>query len=281
VQVNRLEVTNSRNALMQCAFDPQSNHTWMLDNNCTTIAKRLVGAGANVSHIDKHGWNAIAFGAMKGFTKYVKYLLGKGADIDNKDSAGRTPLMKAVTHGHVNTTQILLEGGADVSIVDSHGWSALHFSTRQLGDTMPAHYMKIFKMLVHIDSPTLSVRQQDKKGKAKKSKDNSQVTTKKPIKSRKKLPIDAKDSDGRTALMYATLMNSNELISLLLEAGADPTVEDSQGLTAYALSRVELTRVQLAQASADWATRQHEEWLRRREARNPHLNKETCAASQP
>ena len=265
VQVNRLEPTNNRNALMQCALDPQSNFTWKLDRNCTTIAKRLVGAGANISHVDKHGWNVIAFGAMKGFTKYVKYLLSKGGDIDNKDNVGRTPLMKAVTHGHVNTTRLLLDSGADVSAVDSHGWSVLHFSVRQLGEKQP-NYVLIFELLMQFHNKATS--ETGKNTKAKMKSNNNKKS--------RKFGFDAQDSDGRTALMYAALVDDNAVVSQLLEAGADPTVEDKQGMTAYRLCKTDTTRIQIAQGSADWATRQHKKWLQDTEARNPHLNKETC-----
>jgi ankyrin repeat protein len=291
VQVNRLETSNRRSALMQCAFDPQSNSTLALDKNCTTIAKRLVSAGANVSLVDKHGWNVIAMGAMKGFTGYIKYLLSKGADIDNQDKSGRTPLMKAVTHGHVVTALLLLEQGADVSLVDIHGWSVLHFSTRQLrGNRPPRHYLDLFFMLVQIDSPALSVRplflsplpsppatvpSADKEASEDTSKKHQERKTKKEL---KKLPIDAQDSDGRTALMYASLVDgSGEVMGALLNAGADPTLEDMQGLTAYGLSISEASKVRLAMASAAWASSQHAEWLQHREARNPHLNQDTCA----
>lgn len=228
VQVNRLETTNGRSALMQCAFDPQSNSSRALDRNCTTIAKRLVGAGADVALVDKHGWNVIAFGAMKGFTSFIRYLLQKGADVNNRDSAGRTPLMKAVTHGHENTTALLLQEGADAEVLDAHGWSVLHFSTRQLGgDPAPLHYWRLFELLL----------------------------------GGRGVPLDAQDSDGRTALMYAALMDSPRALSSLLEAGADPTLVDSSEITAYGLCRSEEARGLVALAAAAWAARQHEEWL--------------------
>lgn len=246
-------------------MDPQSNFTWLLDSNCTTIAKRLVGAGANVSHIDKHGWNAIAFGAMKGFTRYVKYLLSKGSDIDNRDLVGRTPLMKAVTHGHVNTTRLLLNNGADTSFADSHGWTVLHFSVRQLGDNQ-SHYMRILEML--LQSLSSSERETDK----------AKRQDLKKSRRKRKISLDGKDNDGRTALMYASLMDNNAAISQLLEAGADPTLVDKKGLTAYGLCKTDTARVQIAQGSADWATRHHKKWLNHQESRNPHLNRETCPA---
>lgn len=262
VQVNRLEPANHRNALMQCAFDPQSNITNEIDKNCTLIAELLVSAGTNIFHKDKHDWNAVAMGSIKGLTNFIRYLLSQGADINNIDSKGRTPLMKAVTHGHVNATRLLLTQGADIKIVDSFGWSVLHFCTRQL-EGWPHHYVEIFKMLLLSEVNNSHASETQHKITDRQRKDLLVV-------------VDAQDNDGRTALMYASLMNNNRGIEALLRAGADPTVEDNRGLTAYALSTTESVKIQLAHASAEWAVKQHDKWLKNQQTRNPHLNKEVC-----
>lgn len=43
--------------------------------------------------------------------------------------------------------------------------------------------------------------------------------------------IDARDSNGRTALMLATLRGRGPAVEALLAAGADPNAADAQGIT--------------------------------------------------
>lgn len=101
INPNRVEKVHGRISLFQCGLDPQYSDLLALDENCFSIAKLLNNSGANMSHVDKHGWNAVAMGAVKGFTKFTSYIIDCGANINNLDENGRTPLMKAVTHGHL------------------------------------------------------------------------------------------------------------------------------------------------------------------------------------
>jgi hypothetical protein len=51
---------NGRTALLMCGFDPQGVTASKLDSDCTSIAAALQARGANMSHTDPLGWNAVA-----------------------------------------------------------------------------------------------------------------------------------------------------------------------------------------------------------------------------
>ena len=45
--------------------------------------------------------------------------------------------------------------------------------------------------------------------------------------------VDSKDSAGNTALIVATKNNETQIIQLLLQLGADKSIKDAEGKTAY------------------------------------------------
>jgi uncharacterized protein len=231
IVIDRKEPAHGRTSLLQCGFDPQSSHVDDLDKNCTEIAALLALNGANLSHTDKHGWNAIAIGAMKGYASFIKYLADRGVPINSIDINGRTPLMKAVAHGNLRALQMLLSFNASISITDRYGWSALHFATRQLAGS--ALYLPIFQSLITAIGGNTSI-------------------------------LDVVDQDGRTSLMFASLQETESAVDSLLQAGADPTIRDRRDMSAYMLTNSESIRVKLALASADRAYRDHEQWTNKR-----------------
>ena len=50
-------------------------------------------------------------------------------------------------------------------------------------------------------------------------------------------PVNARDSDGRTLLMWAAALGQEDVVEALLQAGADRVVVDRQGMTAADLAK--------------------------------------------
>jgi hypothetical protein len=230
IVIDRTEKNYGRTSLLQCGFDPQSDNLRDVDSNCTTIAHMISLHGANLSHVDKHGWNGVAIGAMKGMTKYTEFLLSRGVPIDLPDDSGRTPLMKAVVHGHLSTVKMLLEHGANITLVDHFGWSVFHFAVRQLGGH--DFFLPILEFLTSTAaaSPTTASS------------------------------LNLQDKDGRTPLMYAAIQDTDAAIEILLRHQADPTIQDYQELTAYQIASSASMKQTLALAAANWATQEHQRW---------------------
>lgn len=227
VIIDRLEKVNNRTALLQCGLDPQTSYLDILDADCANIASMLLKSGANVHHVDKNQWNAVAMGAVRGLTAYISVLAEHGADVNSKDVNGRTPLMKAVTHGHLVTVRKLLELRANACDVDKHRWSALHFAVRQVVQ----HHEIFMPVLEHMSS----VAQREG-------------------------CVDVADEDGRTPLMYAALEGIVEAVEVLLAGGADSRLVDRRGYSAYDLTDRPDIRAILAEASVVRTMQEHEKW---------------------
>lgn len=243
IVIDRLEPNNQRTSLLQCGFDPQNDNLNELDHNCSQIAHMLSLHGANLSHVDKNGWNGIAIGATTGMKKYIEFLSSRNVSIDLADNSGRTPLMKAVVHGHLSIVKFLLDKGANISHVDNYGWSVFHFAVRQLGGH--DFYLPILELLASTAASSPSTLK----------------------------ALNLRDQDGRTPLMYAAVQDTDVAIEILLKFGADPTIEDLNEMTAYRLASSDSMKQTLALASAEWTTKQHSKWKSKVEQKMKRLER--------
>jgi hypothetical protein len=230
VLVDRVE-EYGRTPLLACGLDPQHNSRGRLDKQCTIIAEMLHKAGANMTHQDREGWDALAHGAVRGLVHYCRYLLQFAhVPVDTKDQNGRTALMKAAAHGYVEVVDLLLSVGANVSSKDSKGQSALHFATLYAlsasDQGQESSALRAFRQMLPrlYSSPELC------------------------------------DEHGRTALMYAAIASRLSVAQALLEIGADPRLRDGWAVWTPNLSRGEAMRSLLLEAAARRTEREHEHW---------------------
>jgi ankyrin repeat protein len=231
--------TKSRNALILCGLDPQTDSRSQLDMACTEIARLLSTAGTNLSHTDNEGLNAIHYGSVKGLNQFVSFLCSSGIPCDIADREGRTPIMKSVAHGFIDTFKALLDHGASVYNVDSDGLTILHYITRlSISDY---RYKDFFEFIL----------------------------------TEKRISIDINSVDGmdRTAFMYAALAGSIEIMTILLYYGADPRLEDKYGISALNMVKDPAIYSFVADANADFALKLHSKW---KEATDPQVG--TCGS---
>ena len=119
----------------------------------------------------------------------VQLLIEKGADIELDSEIFDPPLMVAVYGAGEDTIRLLLDSGADpnTETASGHGGSALHRAVSR-----PFFFdSEILRLLVT-----------------------------------KGANLEAKDHDGRTLLLLAVELARIDMVSLLLELGADPTSVD-------------------------------------------------------
>lgn len=78
-----------------------------------TVAKSLVGHGAQIDARNAYGLTALHVAAKSGNVDMVIWLIEAGADIQARDLEGHTPLLLAAREGQIATLTTLKSSGAD------------------------------------------------------------------------------------------------------------------------------------------------------------------------
>lgn len=249
VLVNRMDDTHARTALLVCGSDPKDRDRPTVDKECVKIAKLLYKGGANMSHVDKEGWNAVSMGAVRGYTRFCRYLIAEHkVDVNIEDEDGRTPLMKAAAQGYFDTFAMLLLRGANISAANTKSnLTAVHFGTTfALQNPGQLSFLRNLTNLVtgNLSSPSA--------GGPTASNGNFSM------------PMDSfVDKDSRTPLMYAAISNNRPVMEVLLAAGSDPRKGDSYGVPCTSMPADASDRAMLIDAGIALTEKEHKQWLRR------------------
>ena len=173
----------------------------------------------------------------KGNEKIITLLLDSGADINKKDNyTGQTPLLAAL-HGtksnRFSIAMFLLENGADpyaVQIASSPIKKSLIVLDSDNAQTIKEGF-ELFKYLmeqkVSMDIPV------GKQNALTFAAVYSNYNAVEYLIEENYFDVDSKDSAGNTALIVATKNNETQIIQLLLQLGADKSIKDAEGKTAY------------------------------------------------
>lgn len=173
----------------------------------------------------------------KGNEKIISLLLDSGADINKKDSyTGQTPLLAALHGTKANRFSIamfLLEKGADPFSVQK--------TTSPLEETLVVlasddeqtieEGFELFKYLIERQVSIDICRGKENVLTFATHYGNYNVAE--FLIKENYFDINSKDLAGDTALIVATKNNQAQIIQLLLELGADKSLTDSKGKTAY------------------------------------------------
>ena len=164
----------------------RNNRKSMKDRTVTKLFFRAI----NIFYPSKSP-TALHEACEKGSKFHVRRLLFNGADIHAKDIFHKSPLHKAVTCYHPEITRILLESGANVDAQDNFGSTPLHQAAVSV---YKPYSIDIMRNLLEF-----------------------------------KANPDLMDNFGKTPLHVAALTSdyaSHELVTMLLNAGADIECED-------------------------------------------------------
>lgn len=195
-----------------------------------TIVKTLIAAGVDIRAVDVDGFMALHSAATFGRGEIASFLVEAGADKNAPDNDGITALMWAATSGKLPVVEALLAAGADPNIRRAaDGDAALHRACRH-------GHGEIVSLLLQ-------------KGADKNARDNDGRT---PLLSavgtgcvaavvEALLAADVDltmccNHDGRAALHVAAREGCNEVVSSLLEKGADKDARDIKGETPLGLA---------------------------------------------
>jgi uncharacterized protein len=163
------------------------------------------------------GWTALMYAARQNAVEAAAMLADLRADLNAVDADGTTALELAVINLHYDLATLLLNKGADPNVVDGTGMAALYAA---IDMRAPANMMT---------RPDPKLRDEiDAAGMVKvlllhRANPNQRLS--KPIIGRhNNLVGDTSLGEGATPLMRAVKGNDLQMMRLLLDAGADPTI---------------------------------------------------------
>ncbi|XP_059485425.1 uncharacterized protein LOC132202487 [Neocloeon triangulifer] len=156
------------------------------------IAEKLPGS---LNEPDSNGMMALHYAALMNQTEWVKraMLMNMELEVNGLSKHGVPPVFYAAGNGNFEIIRILLICCANLQVIDKEGSTILHW---------------VFKKKNLIDLKILTY-----------------------LLSLKSVPINEMNNEGDTALLLAVKIGNIEAARILLEAGADPQLADSQGMT--------------------------------------------------
>ncbi|KAK4291833.1 hypothetical protein Pmani_035357 [Petrolisthes manimaculis] len=172
-------------------FQNQKGHTLLTlaaRYGYQTILETMIESGAYVDLRDEDGWTSLIWGARNNHTAIVKRLLELNADPNIKNrNYGDSALTWAAYNGRLNIVRDLLAAGATVDIPNLAGNTALTLAAEGLGDRLG-----VLKVLIENGAN-----------------------------------VNHLDDDGTSALIKASKKNHVEEVQVLLRAGANPDIRES------------------------------------------------------
>lgn len=189
----------------------------------------LLENGVDINARDPQGQTALHVAATYSNPEVIKVLLQNGAQVDCRDSHGYTPLLTANVLYDGKSVRILLEHGADVNARENHGVSALHraadfnknYRVGCCGPMLPVGSQE--EMLRLLLENGADVNAQDENG--------SSVLH---VAAARYVSGGGPHSPVRTERVRGWTTAQEAVVELLKEKGADVTLKDNEGRTAFA-----------------------------------------------
>ncbi|HET7350265.1 MAG TPA: ankyrin repeat domain-containing protein [Marmoricola sp.] len=233
------------------------------DASALETVRTLVAAGVDVTipavrdgrtalqHASERGYDAIASvleradrpmdrpgrrilaAARDGDADGVALALRHGARLEQRDSSRRTPLLLAVTGDHVEAAQVLLNLGADPDALDGQH-DTPWLVTGVTGSARMA------ELLLEFD-PDLTILNRFGGTSLIPASERGHVAYVRRV-VQTPIDVDHVNELGWTALLEAVILGEGtrrwqQVVQILLDAGADPTIPDRNGVTALEHAR--------------------------------------------
>ena len=186
-------------------------------------------AGTPIAPIARGGLTALLFAARQGEVECGRILLEAGADVNQVDSDGNNALILATLNTHYDFAQMLLDHGAAPNVKAKNGRAALYTAVEM-------HDVDWSPRPAHKESDKTTSLELIQALLAHGADVNAQLTAPAPI---AKLAQDGGDRSmaaGATAFMRAARSADVEVMRLLLDHNAEPTLANKDGLNSLMLA---------------------------------------------
>src|SRR5688500_16621564 len=223
------------------------------------IIQLLVDHGANINIPDNNGITPLEHARARGFREIeqillateqararqliraaeqgdienVKQLLSQGVSVEMQDENGRTALIAAAYQNNLPIANLLIEAGADVNKQDNTQQSAYLIATSE-------GYLELLRLTLQAGADVHSTDSYNGTGLIRAADRGHVEIIQELLKT--DIKIDHINNLGWTALLEAIILGDGgarhtEVVRLLVEAGADVNLADSNGITPLAHAR--------------------------------------------
>jgi ankyrin repeat protein len=247
VEVVRILVAHHADVNANGIASKQTPLMWAISEKHPDIVRLLVAAGADVTARSAGGFSPLLFAARQGDTESANILLDAGAEVDERGRDRNTPLIVAAASGREDVALLLLDRGADANASDG-GYTAMHAA-------VPKDMRRLVKALLAHGAdpdPRLTSAPASLFGPSKGA--GSEVITEKTMTARGagrgvqtegagRGRGNAGSFSGATPFWLAAKNVNVEMMQLLIDAGADPALTNTEGTTPL-MAAAGLTQVQ-------------------------------------
>lgn len=222
-------------------------------NGKLQAVRYLTEERADPSLADSNGWNSLHFASQGGDPNIIDLIVSHVPDIESRTGEGFTPLMIAASNGKENAAKYLLKKGADPFSEDKNRWISLHHASQggsaDVIDLMLSQFIDIESktgrgetplMIAVINGKLQAVTCLLEKG-ADPSLEDKKSWNSLHHAARGNNPnvielilnhmsvIESRTAQDYTPLMIAAGNGKVQIVTFLLEKGADPSLQDSSG----------------------------------------------------
>ncbi|MEU3843022.1 ankyrin repeat domain-containing protein [Streptomyces sp. NPDC028635] len=174
---------------------------------------------------------ALLAAAERGDADAVRAALARGAHLETRDEAGRTPLLRAALADRVEAARVLVAAGADVDAQDDRHDSPWLVT----GVTGSVAMMRVLLP----GGPDLKRTNRFGGVSLIPASERGHVDYVRAVLAETGIDVDHVNRLGWTALLEAVILGDGgrthqEIVEILLAAGADPALPDGDGVTARA-----------------------------------------------
>ncbi|KAH9512245.1 hypothetical protein Btru_041264 [Bulinus truncatus] len=217
------------------------------------VVQLLIDAGCDLTVVDSRGNTAVHHAAMQGHADIIQMLADAGADINAQDKNGWTPLHCAAYYAHLRAVEVLVRNHCDINILNKDGRSALIETARSKNYEDEKLLGEIARCLIKagcdVNLKCTDLGEANFTGLMFAAYHNHLDVASAFIEGGCDLNC-ATCYTKWTALHWASDCDNAEMVCLLLDAGADPTITGMRGESASDRSKDVETKETLDKAFA-------------------------------